>query len=79
LENPAAGAFDSSSFYYDSGEETFTLTLRGLDLVEDATLRLIAKTKDAKPIEPLSLRYSPDETEIEALFASAGPTLFRAI
>ncbi|MDR1212421.1 MAG: hypothetical protein LBK40_09350 [Spirochaetaceae bacterium] len=66
---PSASSFSPSSFHYDSNEESFSLTLFGSGLVEDAKIYLIAKAEDAKPIEPLSLRYSPDETEIEAVFS----------
>jgi hypothetical protein len=65
-KRPSAQSFDPASFHYDGGETEFILTLRGADLVDGASVRLVSRTGESP--EPLSLWYSLDETELKALF-----------
>jgi hypothetical protein len=66
---PAGEGFSPLYFHVDSNLEEFTLVIRGTDLVEGAHVYLLAKTEGARPLEPRSVRYRADESEIQAVFS----------
>jgi len=70
-KTPAADHFSPQYFSIDSREDDFVLTLTGADLIDGAQVVLIASgSKDAKPVEPLEITYSGDDTTIQARFSS---------
>jgi hypothetical protein len=74
-KRPAAETYSPASYHIDSNLDRFTLTIYGRDLVEGAALYLAARSGNDRPIEPLEVRYSPDESRIDMVVPTAGLTL----
>ena len=71
-KQPAAQSFEPQAYFVDSLAEEFTLTVRGGDLAEEGQLHIVRRRKGAKPVLPLSIKYSPDEDYLEAVFPGGG-------
>jgi hypothetical protein len=73
-KQPSAETFSPAVYFMDSQEGEFTLTVTGYDLAEEALIHIVAK-KNGTPVQPSSIRYSADETTIQAVFPAAGLAL----
>jgi hypothetical protein len=72
---PVVESFNPPAFHVDSQEEVYTLTLLGRDIQDAATVYIIAKTDNAKPVEPLSIEPSEDGSFLSAVFSPEGLAL----
>jgi hypothetical protein len=72
---PVVESFSPPAFFVDSRQETFTLTLRGADLMEEARVYIIAKTEAAKPAESRSAEHGEDGAVLSAVFSAEGLVL----
>jgi hypothetical protein len=69
---PVVENFSPPAFHVDSHQKEFTLILEGYDLMDEAVVYIIAKTENAKPVEPLSTQHSEDGTYLSAVFSAGG-------
>jgi hypothetical protein len=74
-KQPRAETYSPAAYFVDSLAGEFTLVVRGRDLAEEALIHLVAREEGAKPLEPLSIKYSPDESEMRAVFPADGLVL----
>jgi hypothetical protein len=70
-KQPRARSYSPLEYFVDSLAEEFTLTVTGRDLAEEALIHLIAREEGAKPVQPVSVKYSADESTITAVFQAA--------
>jgi hypothetical protein len=66
-KQPAAESYSPAAYFVDSLAGEFTLTITGRDLAEEALVHIAAK-KGGTPVPASSIKYSPDETSITAVF-----------
>jgi hypothetical protein len=66
-------AVSPSVFYIDSHEDSFTLTLSGSDLMDEARVYLLAP--DARRIEPRSVTPGENDSSLAAVFPAEGLVL----
>jgi hypothetical protein len=69
-KQPRAKTYSPASYFVDSLAGEFTLVVRGRDLAEEALIHLAAHEEGTKPFEALSITYSPDESEMRAVFSA---------
>jgi hypothetical protein len=74
-KEPAAESYSPAAYFVDSLAGEFALTLTGRDLAEEAKIHLAAKKDGAKPVQPLSITYSADESSVQAVFPAEGLAL----
>jgi hypothetical protein len=72
---PTVENFSPAAFYIDGHQKEFTLILQGYDLMDEAAVYIVAKTENAKPVEPLSIRHSEDGASLSAVFSAGGLAL----
>jgi hypothetical protein len=60
------------AYYVEQAADDFTLTLEGVNLMENADVYLISKKEGAGRIMPESLQYSDGENSITLVFRTAG-------
>jgi hypothetical protein len=72
---PKAESVSPAVYFVDSLAEEFTLTVEGQDLAEEAELYIVPRKNEAKPVQPSSIAYSPEEMSITAVFPAAGLAL----